>query len=257
MLSTIHPDLLEKLSCMDEHQKIDIIVHMKNQMMFSQAPVNLATAMKVKLLQDHAQTCQEDILNYLAAFSDQVEDIKSFWIFNGLSMKATRTIIEMMAEREDVAFVTLNDKIYLDDDNTYTPVEGVRTPEWNISKIKADSCWLEGYTGTNIIIGTLDSGVDTSHVSVKGKWIIGGWFDAVYGYPYPYDDQGHGLFTTGIICGGDGTGPMADDIGVAPGAKFICAKAFDYSGSATISAIHSCFQWFATREAKILSDGTL
>jgi bacillopeptidase F len=251
-LSTIHHDLLEKLSCIDDHQKIDVVVHMKDQMILSQVSGNLTITMKVRMLQNHAQVCQEEILSCLKAFPDDIADVKSFWIFNGLSMKTTRAVIYMLAEREDVEFIALDDHVYLDDDNTYMPVDGVRTPEWNISKIKADSCWLEGYTGSNIVVGTLDSGVDTSHVSVRGKWVIGGWFDAVNGLPYPYDDQGHGLFILGIICGGDGLGPMADDIGVAPGAKFICAKAFDSVGAATNSAIHSCFQWFATREVKIV-----
>lgn len=157
-----------------------------------------------------------------------------------------------LIEWDDVDYISFDSKIKLDETNFKSTIKSPgRALGWNIKIIEADSCWEAGYTGANIVVGTLDSGIDTSHAAVRGKWVPGGWFDAVYGYPYPYDDFGHGLFTMGIICGGDGSGPSPDDIGVAPDARYICAKAFD-SGSATFTNIHRCFQWFAEQQARII-----
>ena len=58
----------------------------------------------------------------------------------------------------------------------------------------------------------------------------------------------------GIICGGDGVGSFTDDIGVAPGAQFICAKAFNNLGGGQSSWIHNCLQWFAAQNAKIVNN---
>ena len=50
------------------------------------------------------------------------------------------------------------------------------------------------------------------------------------------DINGHGTQVTGVIVAGNG-------IGMAPGARFIAARAFDDSGASTASAIHASFQW--------------
>jgi len=192
-------------------------------------------------------------VEFLSSNHEEVEDLRSFWIFNGLSLKTTKSILLALTERDDIEYITLDSKIKLDE--TSLPIKinsSNRDPGWNIKIIQADSCWTAGYTGANIVVGTLDSGIDTSHAAVRGKWVPGGWYDAVNGYPYPYDDIGHGLFTMGIICGGDGLGPSPDDIGVAPDARYICAKAFDSGGAATFLNVHRCFQWLAEQRARII-----
>uniref|UniRef100_A0A7V1EI48 Peptidase S8/S53 domain-containing protein n=1 Tax=candidate division WOR-3 bacterium TaxID=2052148 RepID=A0A7V1EI48_UNCW3 len=88
----------------------------------------------------------------------------------------------------------------------------------------ADSCWHRGYTGNGVIIGMLDSGIDTTHSALRGGKLIK-WRDFQYNSPIPYDDElGLGTGYAGIICGGDGLGPFGDDIGVAPGAKLIVGR---------------------------------
>jgi len=48
----------------------------------------------------------------------------------------------------------------------------------------------------------------------------------------------------GIICGGDGEGSFDHDIGVAPGATFVVAKAMNSEGGYD-SWFHECLQWMA------------
>jgi bacillopeptidase F len=91
--------------------------------------------------------------------------------------------------------------------------------------VSAPLCWNDGYDGSGIVVGNIDTGVDHDHPCFGTRWVSGGWYDGVNGQPDPYDDHGHGTHTMGTICGGDGNGPFADDVGIAPGAQFIAAKA--------------------------------
>ncbi len=65
----------------------------------------------------------------------------------------------------------------------------------------ADSCWVAGYTGDSIFIGHLDTGCDFTHPALTSKF-SGYRRDFVNGLTVPYDDNGHGAFSAGIICGG-------------------------------------------------------
>ncbi|OGC42375.1 hypothetical protein A2Y85_06870 [candidate division WOR-3 bacterium RBG_13_43_14] len=110
----------------------------------------------------------------------------------------------------------------------------------------ADSCWVPGYIGDSIILGILDTGIDSSHPALSGKVIK--WRDFINNLPYPYDDHGHGTAGAGVICGGDGFGPFTDDIGVAPGVKLVVAKMFASSGVPYVDPIYG-LQWMASLKA--------
>jgi hypothetical protein len=66
------------------------------------------------------------------------------------------------------------------------------------------------------------------------------WFDATSGRTIPYDDNGHGTHTMGTILGDDGAG---NQIGVAPGARWIAVKAFNATGIGSSTDLHEAFQW--------------
>lgn len=252
----IHPQLAEKISDLNPDQTIQVIVHMKKQADWSNVARTATKAEKILYLQSLAEHDQADLLNWLAKYGEQISNLNTWWIFNGLTFKATKDIIEQVADRSDVDYVIddfivkLHDvKIRRDNSNVES-----RTPEWNISIVSAPQCWNAGYDGTGIIVGNMDTGVDVSHPALAGKWITGGWYDAVNGQSSPYDDHGHGTHTMGTTCGGDGNGSFTNDIGVAPGANFICAKAFDSNGSGQSSWIHNCFQWFAGQNAVVVGN---
>jgi subtilisin family serine protease len=97
--------------------------------------------------------------------------------------------------------------------------------QWNVSMIGADKVWNEfGARGKGIVVGQSDSGVDVSHPAIHDSYrgnTAGNdynWLDPWNGKPAPYDDNGHGTHTLGIIVGKDG-------IGIAPDATwFACAN---------------------------------
>ena len=56
-----------------------------------------------------------------------------------------------------------------------------------------------------------------------------------------YDDHGHGTHVTGTMVGGEPNG--ANQVGVAPGAKWIATKVFNAAGSTTDAILLNAAQW--------------
>ena len=173
------------------------------------------------------------------------------WIINAVAATVRKDVIKMLAIRQDIAeirpdssTVTLSDPL----------PAATADPEWNIGYISAPELWDLGFTGQDVVVANMDTGVDVTHDDLASRWRGGlnSWFDPngehVAG---PFDLNGHGTRTMGIMVGGDATGAA---IGVAPGAKWIAVKIFDDSGAAPLSGIHQGFQWLLDPDGNPLTD---
>ncbi|MEV4718305.1 S8 family serine peptidase [Micromonospora noduli] len=90
-------------------------------------------------------------------------------------------------------------------------------PEWNIRQIGADRVWSQlRVTGTGIVVGSSDSGVDGTHPALRAGFRGGddSWYDPWDDTRSPTDQGGHGTHTVGSAVGRDG-------IGVAPDAQWV------------------------------------
>lgn len=221
---TIHPQLADILKPMEPADELQVIVHMENHSSLDHFPKGTPKEIKLLYLQDFAENDQREILAFVQGFGNQIKGLHTWWIFNGFTFTATKDIIELVAARKDVDYVIDNFAAHIPPQKAHEAKTG-RTPEWGLVIISAPLCWDDGYDGSGIIVGNIDTGVEESHPAFGGRWVVGGWFDGINGQPNPYDDHGHGTHTMGTICGGDGNGSFVDDIGVAPGAQFIMAKA--------------------------------
>lgn len=123
--------------------------------------------------------------------------------------------------------------------------------EWNIARIRADQAWTTfGITGTGATVGNIGTGVMYEHPALVRSYRgnLGGgqfdhnynWFDLVGGQPVPYDDVGHSTFGMGIAVGDDGG---TNQIGVAPGARWIAVKACSQSMVCTTEDLLAAMQW--------------
>ena len=130
-------------------------------------------------------------------------------------------------------------------------VDPLITVEWNIAKIRADVTWSTfDIRGQGAVVGIIDTGVMYAHDALNTQYRgnLGGgsydhnynWFDLLNHQEAPYDDHGHGTFGAGIAVGDDGGD---NQIGVAPGAKWIAAKALDGSGGGTLESLHAALMW--------------
>jgi subtilisin family serine protease len=226
-------------------------------------------------LQTFAEARQAGIRAYLQQEQARGRELtfRPFFIFNGLALTATPDLIWQIAARNDVQAITPNNTYQLDRDwrletqkGAQSPVSSPQslnlsisqsplTPEWNIAKINADDVWATyGITGTGVLVANLDSGVQYNHPALVRQYAgnSGGglfnhdfhWYDATgLNAAAPYDDNGHGTHTMGTMAGGDGPGPFADDIGVAPGTDWIAVKAFNAQGTGDAVHIHAAFEW--------------
>ena len=243
--SKIMPSLKEIMQNKGADEKIAILVHLSGRPDY-EVIKGLSPKEYVEFLKTFCKSAQREILNYLNEnFSDKISDLQPYWIFNGFYLKATKDVIEFLAERPEVEYIIEDFVIQLESVVPFEEGAEVDAIEWNVIRVRADSCWMAGYDGSGVIIGHMDTGVDVSHPALQGKWVSPYWYDAVNGQSNPYDDNGHGTHTMGTILGGDGFGPFTNDIGVAPGAKFVTVKIFDSGGYSYASWIHAGFQKIA------------
>lgn len=238
----IKPSLRNILNNAPSDTFIAVIVHLKEQADLS-GFARKDYAGKVEYLKQFARQFQANILSYLSKFKDSYRNLKSYWIFNGFYMEAKPAVIESVAKKPEINYVVESFVIPLETSSSQN-IEIIESTEWNVEKVGAHYAWDLGITGEGVIIGYIDSGFDPNHPALQGKWLSPYWYDAVDGANYPHDDCGHGTKTIGIILGGDGYGPFPDDIGVAPGAKFVAVRCFSSTGG-EVPDIHEGFQKIA------------
>ncbi len=185
---------------------------------------------------------------------------RSFYIVNMLHIQTgDRALVDALSARSDVARIEANPRIrnvetgFLSEQSDKNTVFSVLSPqavEWNISKVNADDVWALGYTGQGVVVGGQDTGYDWDHPALidqyrgwNGSTVDHdyNWRDAITGSSQPVDPYGHGTHTMGTAVGDDGG---SNQIGVAPGAKWIGCRNMDSSGYGTPTSYLDCFQFF-------------
>jgi subtilisin family serine protease len=241
-------ELKQKLNQLNEGDSISIIITFSEQLDLSKFQCLRASAEPmIRDLQALSQKSKKYFLDLLAAERMKTQ-VKFYWINNSAVLNATGKLIRMLLNTESIKRIDYNVPVRMEGNRNSVFLSGRDLdPVWNISKIKADSVWLKyNLDGTGIVLGSMDTGIDTSHPALRGKWRGGtnSWVDIINGRPYPYDDHGHGTATIGVMVGGDGPGTLSYDIGVAYGAKVICAKVLDSTNSfSNASVVIAGAQW--------------
>ncbi|GEM_PF-370715 len=180
---------------------------------------------------------------------------RSFYIVNLILVRSgDLALARALAARPDVARIEANPRIL----NTLPrPVrmEGpqMRSPtaiEWNIQQVNAPAVWAMGYTGQGIVVGGQDTGYEWSHPALINQYRGWNgsvashdynWYDAVAASPVPVDPHGHGTHTMGTLVGDDGAG---NQIGMAPGARWIGCRNMDSKGYGSPDTYLTCFEFF-------------
>ena len=176
---------------------------------------------------------------------------QSFYVVNMIKVSGDRSLMEELAARSDVARIDANPLIK----NVLPNPEGKPVDfqpqgiEWNVSRVKAPDLWNLGYTGAGYVVSGADTGVQWDHPALKNHYRGWNgqqadhdynWHDAVQQTTYPNDPHGHGTFTVSEEVGDDGQG---NQIGVAPGAKWIACRNMDSGGNGKPAWYTECFQF--------------
>ena len=192
-------------------------------------------------LKRFSKASQSDLLQLLneGVRSEIVKDVKSFWLFNGISCTTTREMIEALSQRKDIAVIDLDRVVMLPDNEKATEVtEAIRGLAWHVSQVHANDVWAyngaSGYDGTGVVVAIIDTGVNYNHVDLSDHMWNGGDEYPNHGYDFfskdndPMDEYGHGTHCAGITAG-DGT--SGTQTGIAPNATIMALKVFGGAGS--------------------------
>ncbi len=211
-------------------------------------------------LWNKAQTTQSSLLRWLRAH--KVEH-RSFYIVNMVWVKADATVAQTLAARPDVLRLEGNPLIHnalpepISESVTPAEPEQIEAVEPGVAYTRAPEVWALGYTGQGIVVGGADTGYRWDHTALKSHYR--GWDGSVANHDYnwhdsvhsssgpcpgnsaaPCDDNSHGTHTIGTAVGDDG---IANQIGMAPGAKWIGCRNMD-QGNGTPASYIECMEFF-------------
>ena len=188
----------------------------------------------VNSLKNQAEESQRDLLSYLNELEIKglIEEIRPLWIVNSVSCYAEESLMDKISQRDDVLAVYQVEEFSLpEDEDMAIPAErgdGREIAE-NVVKVNADKVWELGYTGEDVLVAIIDTGVRLDHADLQGRFWDGGAEYPNHGYDFyshdndPSDTHGHGTHVAGTIVG---TGASGTQTGVAPGAKIMVLKVF-------------------------------
>lgn len=188
----------------------------------------------VERLQLQAKASQADLLSLLEEMERNglVEEVRPLWIVNSISCKANAVAVERLALRNDIlALYQCKESQWLFDEEGEPALRGDgREIAENLLMVNADKVWELGYTGLDVLIAIIDTGVSLTHADLQGRFWDGGTEYPNHGYDFyshdndPSDERGHGTHVAGTICG---TGASGTKTGVAPDSKIMALKVFD------------------------------
>ncbi|MDF2628635.1 MAG: bacillopeptidase-like protein [Symbiobacteriaceae bacterium] len=228
----------------------------------------MARTAVINALKETANNSQRGLLAELDALMKKgsVTRVDKYWVANLIAVTSTQDVMQQIAKRSDVAQILPIGQIKLVSSvgNGVSPTAvsgqggpvamgeaGIMSTEWNLDKVGAPAVWsMYGIDGSGTVVASLDTGVEGTHPALQNAYRglnadgsvdhTYSWFDAVNGQSAPYDDHGHGTHTTGTMVGDDGAG---NQIGVAPGARWMAAKILNAAGNGTDQDIIEAGQW--------------
>ena len=192
------------------------------------------------VLQQLTATARTSQAGVVALLQARGAAYRPYWIVNVVRVVGDLALAREIAARPDVERIDPERIHPLPDPPAGSGPEGAAAVDWNITTIGADRVWRDfGVTGEGIVVGSIDTGVEFDHPAL-GRSYRGNLGNGSFAHDYswwdptglcgsePCDTDGHGTHTMGTMVGGDGPGPFVDDVGVAPGARWIAAKGCEY-----------------------------
>ncbi len=263
----VNPELIKLL---DNEEEAEFLIMMKEQADLSGTRALQSKNEKARhvfnQLRTTSQHSQQKLLDKLAL--QQVKH-KNFYIVNAVFAKGNLELVQEIAMMDEVLRVSNNPHAKLEMPTPAPATQNRNAAEWGITMMQADQVWDLGFTGEDVVIGGQDTGYDWEHPALKDAyrgWFGFGeihdynWHDAIrelsplhndpdltdesqnpcgFSSPEPCDDGSHGTHTMGTMVGVDGE----DQIGVAPGAKWIACRNME-RGYGSPATYIECFEWF-------------
>lgn len=202
---------------------------------------------RIALYEELTATAEASQKQVRAMLEDAGVDYQAFWATNAIKVTGgDEQLVTQLASSSEVAGIYPSFEVQAPDPKPEkNPVFTPYAVEWGVADINADDVWSQyGITGEGIVVGSIDTGVQWDHPALVNQYRGNNgdgtfthdynWFDAAgYSPDEPYDHDGHGSHVTGTMVGSDGG---ENQIGVAPGAKWIAANGCCPSDAALIES---------------------
>lgn len=114
----------------------------------------------------------------------------------------------------------------------------------SVPLIGAQTLWNQGYSGQNVRVAILDTGIDFDHEMFANTSIISADFT---GSGSAQDGHGHGTHVAGIIAG------HANYTGVAPNVTLLIGKVLTDGGYGQLSWLIDAINWAVSQNASVIS----
>jgi subtilisin family serine protease len=203
----------------------------------------------VEQLRSVADASQADLRSLL---QKRGASFTPFWIVNAIRVTGDAALLAELSTQPGVKEITASSTFDLPDPLPGAPQQAVNSVEWNIDRINAPQVWSTfGVRGEGIVVANIDTGVQYDHPALSAQYrgnLGGGSYDHSYNWydptglcspGTPCDNIGHGSHTMGTMVGDDLSG---NQIGVAPGARWIAAKGCEYDWCSDYALLQSA-QW--------------
>jgi len=267
--SVITSDLSEYLSQKSEEELFRINIRLKNQKNMLDQYAGLKgmqpqekRQLVVEELKAFSKEEQSSLLSFLNSKSaEDYKMIRQFWMANTMTIWASKSLIESLSLRNDIARMDIDEERILVDAIPSNPNPVIPSDKsileltYNITKVNADDVWAEGYTGQDVIVSVIDAGVNYNHQDLLDHM----WISEEYpnhGYDFhnddndPMDGHGHGTHCAGTVAG-DGT--AGSQTGMAPDALIMGCKVLGDDGSGNESSVWAAIEFSVEQGAHVLT----
>ena len=213
----------------------------------------------IKELKNFSAETQHEVLSMIKSSEskNEVTNVVSHWLTNAITCTATKDVIEELAKRDDILLIGYNgDRNALLGEVNGEAVRADKEITENVVQVNAPKVWDLGYTGKDVLVAILDTGVNYEHPDLADHLWDGGTQYPNHGYnsydggKITMDNRGHGTHCAGTICG-DGT--KEKRTGVAPDVTLMCIKALNDNGNTNANAIVSGMEFAVEHGAQVLS----
>lgn len=186
-------------------------------------------------VQTNMRMDQRDVESQLDNFSQHIENL---WSSNAMILNVDRASLKKVSKMKNVTEIFFNHPVMLDKPiRARTQAAPETEYTYGLELMNVPQAWAQGYDGSGVVVGIIDSGIDISHPDLQDRVIASKDFTKD---GFVDDRNGHGTHVAGTISGGNASGTH---IGVAPGVKLVIAKIFDNQGSSDLATILRAMEW--------------
>ena len=171
--------------------------------------------------------------SYLSKYFDKT--LKEYPFINAFALNVNVDKIISLAKKSDISYISSVTKVF-------AQMDIVR----KVTKIDLANQVL---TGEDVTVAIIDTGIceHLDFCSFENRIVC--FKDFVNKKEIPYDDNGHGTFVAGVMCG-NGFLSGKKYCGVAPNCKIVMCKALDSNGETGATTILEAMQWIYDNRKK-------